>query len=1058
MNSTPQMAPPPNPTVTVTYPGPRDTPRRTWSAAVHELVHAELTGTVKLIGAANTGVSSALSDTVVGLINAGVDPAEIALITTAKETASYHRSELSSLLGGRAEGFASAGTLVRSIHSLAFAIVRAARQRDIGTSPRMITGAEQDAVIRELLDGHRERGGAYWPEEQHEALELVGFARGLRDFLLRAQERGLGAADLEQLGEDWDRPLWTAAGQFLREYHHTMALSGQDSLNASELLAEAHRLIVDDEQLAQQVARSARYLLVDDAQNLDPKAAGLIEALTPHTTLMVLGGNPEHSVFHFRGADPDFFLDYHAEHTIELTEPQVQARSQYVVAADARSHHDFIADRVRRAGLLDSVAWRDIAVIVRSSGEIGSLQRALLIAGVPVHVDNSAMVLKEQRVVSSLLIAARSLLSRISSTELSELILGPVGGADPVTYRRLLRGVRAAEKLHGGSRRAIEVLEDLLLPQAPGYTAPENAEIRDSLTERETQILQRTTEVLEAGRAAYERGESVEAVLWALWEATGLAQHLQAVSLRGGASGSQADQDLDAAMALFDTAGDYTERRPGASFSSFISYIDSLDVPSLTRERRGAKTDAVTILTAHSVVGMHFRLVIVAGVNEGAWPQLGETGTLFGQEELINHTDEDIDPGVYVTHTAEREAEERRLLSLACSRATEQLYIMAIDDTESEDGTTEPSRFLAATPVSMRVYSAETAAGTSEDAGAVRAIHPRMLSTSSVIAELRRTLENPHAPAADREHAAYHLARLAEAGVLGASPQEWWGMRAASTTEPLVRAGETIRLSPSAIEKSLDCPLNGTVAKFADSASGSPQITGTLVHAFAEAIDNGAEESVARELVEHAFTQQLDDAEWRKDAEIARFSTMLDKTVSWIHSANAATTLVGTERQAWVRVGHLTEGEHDVMISGRLDRIDRSGDSLRVVDYKSSAQAIAQKEAADHAQLSAYQVAVAHARLDAEGNLATRRPEDPELEREGAVLVYPGTSTKKITTREQARLDEEQLAAFEDTLMALAREKAQPRVRAQLNEKQCTYCTLKAVCPAQDQGRSIFNA
>ncbi|WP_167540154.1 ATP-dependent DNA helicase [Corynebacterium ciconiae] len=1057
MNSTPLMAPPPNPTVTVTYPGPRDTPRRTWSCEARELVEARLTGTVKLSGAANTGVSSALSDTVVGLINAGVDPAEIALITTAKETASYHRSELSSILGSRAEGFASAGTLVRSIHSLAFAIVRASRQNDIGTSPRMMTGAEQDAVIRELLDGHRERGGAYWPDEQHEALELIGFARGLRDFLLRAQERGLGAGDLEQLGEDWNRPLWTAAGQFLREYRHTMALSGQDSLNASELLAEAHRLIIDDDRLAQQVARSARYVLVDDAQNLDPKAAGLIEALTPHTTLMVLGGNPEHSVFHFRGADPDFFTDYQAEHTIELTQPHVHARSQYVVAADARSHHDFIADRVRRAGLLDKVAWRDIAVIVRSSGEIGSLQRALLIAGVPVHVDNSAMVLKEQRVVSSLLIAARSLLGRISSAELSELILGPVGGADPVTYRRLLRGLRAAEKHHGGGRRSIEVLEDLLLPQSPGYTAPENAEIREHLTERETQILQRTADVLDAGRAAYERGESVEAVLWALWEATGLAQHLQAVSLRGGASGSQADQDLDAAMALFDTAGDYTERRPGASFSSFISYIDSLDVPSLTRERRGAKTDAVTILTAHSVVGMHFRLVLVAGVNEGAWPQLGETGTLFGQEELINHTDEDIDPGVHVTHTVEREAEERRLLNLACSRATEQLYIVAVDDSGSEDGTTEPSRFLAEYPVSMRVHSAEAVVDSEDADSAVQIVQPRMLSTSSVIAELRRCLENPQSRPADREHAAYHLARLAEAGVLGANPNEWWGMRESSTTEPLVKPGATVRLSPSRIEKSLDCPLVGSVGDFASSASGSPQIVGSLVHAFAETLDNGAEEQAARELVMEAFRAQLDDAEWRVEAETEKFRTMLDKTARWIEGANTDTTLVGIERRARVRIGHLDDGDHDVLISGRLDRIDRAGDNLRVVDYKTSAEAIGLKDVASHAQLSAYQVAVSHARLDDEGNLFTRGPDDPELERDGAVLVYVGTGTKSTTTRQQARLDEQQLADFEGKLIELARHTTQPRLLAEINENQCKYCTLTAVCPAQEQGRSLFN-
>ena len=40
--------------------------------------------------------------------------------------------------------------LVRSVHSLAFALLRTAHEEPI----RMITGADQDSVIQELLAGH----------------------------------------------------------------------------------------------------------------------------------------------------------------------------------------------------------------------------------------------------------------------------------------------------------------------------------------------------------------------------------------------------------------------------------------------------------------------------------------------------------------------------------------------------------------------------------------------------------------------------------------------------------------------------------------------------------------------------------------------------------------------------------------------------------------------------------------------------------------------------------------------------------------------------------------
>ena len=64
--------------------------------------------------------------------------------------------------------------------------------------PRLITGAEQDAVLRELLRGDIEDGAGYWPERLRPALPMVGFAAQLRDLMLRAGERGLGPEDLER--------------------------------------------------------------------------------------------------------------------------------------------------------------------------------------------------------------------------------------------------------------------------------------------------------------------------------------------------------------------------------------------------------------------------------------------------------------------------------------------------------------------------------------------------------------------------------------------------------------------------------------------------------------------------------------------------------------------------------------------------------------------------------------------------------------------------------------------------------------------------------------------
>ena len=60
----------------------------------------------------------------------------------------------------------------------------------------------------------------------------------------------------------------------------------------------------------------------------------------------------------------------------------------------------------------------------------------------PVHISPTDVVLAEQRLVSAVLLALRALEDDLSNSELEELLTGPVGGADPVTLRRLIRGLR----------------------------------------------------------------------------------------------------------------------------------------------------------------------------------------------------------------------------------------------------------------------------------------------------------------------------------------------------------------------------------------------------------------------------------------------------------------------------------------------------------------------------------------------------------------------------------------------------------------------------------------
>src|SRR6185436_6423534 len=88
--------------------------------------------------------------------------------------------------------------LVRTVNSYAFAVLRLAAQRNGDPPPRLITSAEQDGIIRELLAGDLEDGDASpvaWPAQLRPALSTVGFANELRDLLARCTASGALAAD-----------------------------------------------------------------------------------------------------------------------------------------------------------------------------------------------------------------------------------------------------------------------------------------------------------------------------------------------------------------------------------------------------------------------------------------------------------------------------------------------------------------------------------------------------------------------------------------------------------------------------------------------------------------------------------------------------------------------------------------------------------------------------------------------------------------------------------------------------------------------------------------------
>lgn len=229
---------------------------RLWGAEVRALFEANAAvGPIRpgwrpwqVLGGPGTGKTALLVDLAADRIAAGADPESVLVLTHSKQAASAVRDAVTRRLAGPggAEGGVPGATrepLVRTLHSYAFSVLRRHAVAHGNPPPRLLTGAEQDAVLREMLRGDLTDMAAgangLWPERLRPALGLAGFAEQLRDLMLRATERGLGPEDVVRLGREHDKPEWVAAGRFAMRYEQSMLLRWSVGVEAPEATAPA---------------------------------------------------------------------------------------------------------------------------------------------------------------------------------------------------------------------------------------------------------------------------------------------------------------------------------------------------------------------------------------------------------------------------------------------------------------------------------------------------------------------------------------------------------------------------------------------------------------------------------------------------------------------------------------------------------------------------------------------------------------------------------------------------------------------------------------------------
>jgi DNA helicase II / ATP-dependent DNA helicase PcrA len=635
----------------------------------------QIRGPLLILAGAGSGKTRVITSRIAYLVGDGhAQPHEVLAVTFTNKAAEEMRARVEALLGSDCSRM-----WVSTFHSLCARLLRREAPA-IGLSRDFVIydSSDQLTVVKHALKDLHIDDSFVQPRA---ALARISHAKNRME-----------GPEAIAANAGWNRK----DEQIAKVYEYYLrALKDSNALDFDDLLLKTVDLFEQSAHVRSKYAEQFRFVMVDEYQDTNRPQYLLIRRLAEvHRNLAVVG-DPDQSIYKWRGADLRNILDFEhdfPETTIVKLERNYRStqvildaasavirqnrnrkdkqlwtdrkgghRIVYFRGGDELEEADFIT-RTARSALADDVE-ATVAVLYRTNAQSRTIEDALMREGIAYKVVGGVRFY-ERKEIKDALAYLRLIINPHDDVSLRRVINVPARGigkgvmdavekiepsAEAVDDLPLLAaGLQPTLSANSLWARLVRGLDDRAFPNR---AAASLAAFRD--------LIVRLTEMA--------RTEPVSIALGKMLDQSGYLPDLRDDRTE------DAESRIENLAELVSAAREYESREAEPTLGGFV---DRLSLLSDADEEEGARDARVWMMTLHSAKGLEFPVVILAGLEEGLFPHSRSSDD---EEEL---------------------EEERRLCYVGMTRARSRLVLTGAARRRifGEYQSSEPSRFIDEVP------------------------------------------------------------------------------------------------------------------------------------------------------------------------------------------------------------------------------------------------------------------------------------------------------------------------------------------------------------------------